>query len=78
MKYLENNNQLAISEGNTTIPNVAQAKSRKQKSFGFSQVLWPTVNPCSGIPIINQKKAMFNLSAKFHFQIVTITCHLDG
>ena len=54
MKYFENSNQLAISEGNTTIPYVAQAKSRRQKSFSFSQKLWPTVNPCSGISSINQ------------------------
>jgi hypothetical protein len=54
MKYLENNNQLAISEGNTTEPYVNKAKSRRQKSFGFSQILWPTVNPCSGTSSINQ------------------------
>ena len=53
MKYLENNNQLAISEENTTITYVTQAKSRSQKSLGFRQTLWPSVNPCSGIPIIN-------------------------
>ena len=60
MNYLENNNQLAISEGNTTVPYVTQAKSRRQKSLGFRQSLWPSINPCSGIPIINQKKLCNN------------------
>ena len=60
MKYLENNNQLAISDGNTTIPYVAHAKSRREKSFGFNQMLWPSVNHCLGIPIINQKKLCNN------------------
>lgn len=60
MKYLENNNQLATSEENTTITYVTQAKSRNQKSLGFRQTLWPSVNPCSGIPIINQKKLCSN------------------
>ena len=60
MKYLENNNQLVMSEGNTTIPYATQAKSRRQKSLGFRQTLWPSVNPCSGIPTINQKKLYSN------------------
>ena len=60
MKYLENNNQLAISEENTTITYVTQAKSRNQKSLGFRQTLWPSVNPCSGIPIINHKRLCSN------------------
>ena len=77
MNYLENNNQLAISEGNTTIPYVAQAKSRRQKSFGFSQILLSTVNPCSGISSINQH-LYSGQKAKTSFQIVTIICHLDG
>ena len=77
MNYLENNNQLAISEGNTKIPYVAQAKRRRQKSFGFSQILLPTVNPCSGISSINQH-LYSGQKAKTSFQIVTIICHLDG